>query len=59
MPEYRWGILLALAVEDRHIQCGEHRGDPAWQEVPGEYRNMLKRLIAIQGDTEPGSVEQW
>jgi hypothetical protein len=29
-----------------------------WQEVPGEYRNMLKRLIVIQGDTEPASVEQ-
>ena len=26
--------------------------------MPGEYRNMLKRLIVIQGDTEPGSVEQ-
>ena len=58
MPEYRWGILLAPQVEDRKIPCGEHFGDPAWQEVPGEYRNLLKRLIVIQGDTEPGSVEQ-
>jgi benzoyl-CoA 2,3-dioxygenase component B len=58
MPEYRWGVLLAPAVEDRTIPCGEHMGQPAWQEVPGEYRNMLKRLIVIQGDTEPGSVEQ-
>ncbi len=58
MPEYRWGILLAPQVEDRLIPCGEHAGQPAWQEVPGEYRNMLKRLIVIQGDTEPGSVEQ-
>ncbi|MEM9551350.1 MAG: benzoyl-CoA 2,3-epoxidase subunit BoxB [Pseudomonadota bacterium] len=58
MPEYRWGILLAPQVEDRRIPCGEHFGEPAWQEVPGEYRNMLKRLIVIQGDTEPGSVEQ-
>ncbi len=58
MPEYRWGILLAPQVEDRKIPCGEHAGQPAWQEVPGEYRNMLKRLIVIQGDTEPGSVEQ-
>lgn len=58
MPEYRWGVLLAPAVEDRRIPCGEHYGEPAWQEVPGEYRNMLKRLIVIQGDTEPGSVEQ-
>ena len=58
MPDYRWGILLAPEVEDRCIPCGEHVGEPAWQEVPGEYRNMLKRLIVIQGDTEPASVEQ-
>ena len=58
MPDYRWGILLAPEVENRVIPCGEHAGQPAWQEVPGEYRNMLKRLIVIQGDTEPGSVEQ-
>lgn len=58
MPEYRWGVLLAPQVEDRRIPCGEHHGDPAWQEVPGEYRNLLKRLIVIQGDTEPASVEQ-
>ncbi|WP_417206833.1 benzoyl-CoA 2,3-epoxidase subunit BoxB [Antarctobacter sp.] len=58
MPEYRWGVLLAPQVEGRVIPCGEHMGEPAWQEVPGEYRNMMKRLIVIQGDTEPGSVEQ-
>ena len=58
MPEYRWGVLLAPEAEGRTIPCGEHAGQPAWQEVPGEYRNMLKRLIVIQGDTEPASVEQ-
>ncbi|MDH3263017.1 MAG: benzoyl-CoA 2,3-epoxidase subunit BoxB [Paracoccaceae bacterium] len=58
MPEYRWGVLLAPQAEDRCIPCGEHAGEKAWQEVPGEYRNMLKRLIVIQGDTEPASVEQ-
>ncbi|MFZ1813687.1 MAG: benzoyl-CoA 2,3-epoxidase subunit BoxB [Rhizobiaceae bacterium] len=58
MPEYRWGILLAPQVEDRRIPCGEHAGQAAWQEVPGEYRAMLRRLIVIQGDTEPASVEQ-
>ena len=58
MPEYRWGILLAPQVEDRRIPCGEHAVEMAWQEVPGEYRAMLRRLIVIQGDTEPGSVEQ-
>jgi len=58
MPDYRWGVLLAPQVDEREIPCGEHKGEKAWQEVPGEYRNMLKRLIVIQGDTEPGSVEQ-
>ena len=58
MPEYRWGILLAPEVEDRRIPCGESAGQPAWQEVPGEHRAMLRRLIVIQGDTEPASVEQ-
>ena len=58
MPEYRWGILLAPKVEGRAIPCGKHKGEPAWQEVPGEYRSLLKRLIVVQGDTEPASVEQ-
>jgi benzoyl-CoA 2,3-epoxidase subunit B len=58
MPEYRWGILLAAQEEDRKIPFGRHFGEPAWQEVPGEYRAMLRRLIVIQGDTEPASVEQ-
>jgi benzoyl-CoA 2,3-dioxygenase component B len=58
MPEYKWGILLAPQVEDRKIPFGSHQGEKAWQEVPGEYRAMLRRLIVIQGDTEPASVEQ-
>ncbi len=58
MPEYKWGILLAPKVEGRTIPFGRHKGEPAWQEVPGEYRAMLLRLITIQGDTEPASVEQ-
>ncbi len=58
MPEYRWGVLLAPQVEGRTIPFGAHKGEPAWQEVPGEYRSMLRRLLVIQGDTEPASVEQ-
>ncbi len=58
MPEYRWGILLAPQVEGRTIPFGKHKGEPAWQEVPAEYRSMLRRLVVIQGDTEPASVEQ-
>lgn len=58
MPDYRWGILLAPQEEGRKVNFGQHLGEPAWQEVPGEYRAMLRRLIVIQGDTEPASVEQ-
>ena len=53
MPEYRWGILLAPKEEGRTIPFGKHKGEPAWQEVPGEYRALLRRLIVVQGDTEP------
>ena len=58
MPEYRWGILLAPEVEGRTIPFGKHKGEPVWQKVPGEYRALLRRLLVIQGDTEPASVEQ-
>src|SRR5579862_4832359 len=58
MPDYRWGVLLAPQVEGRKIPFGAHKGEDAWQEVPGEYRAMLRRLVVIQGDTEPASVEQ-
>ncbi len=58
MPDYRWGIFLAPPPDDRRIAFGDHLGEPAWQEVPGEYRSLLRRLIVTQGDTEPASVEQ-
>jgi benzoyl-CoA 2,3-dioxygenase component B len=58
LPEYRWGIFLAERDQDRTIGFGEHKGKPVWQQVPGEYRSELQRLIVVQGDTEPASVEQ-
>jgi benzoyl-CoA 2,3-dioxygenase component B len=58
MPDYRWGIFLADAVKDRTIGFGDNMGKPVWQTVPGEHRNVLRRLIVTQGDTEPASVEQ-
>ncbi len=58
MPEYRWGIFLADAIPDRKIGFGDHMGEDAWQQVPGEFRNTLRRLVVTQGDTEPASVEQ-
>jgi benzoyl-CoA 2,3-dioxygenase component B len=58
MPDYRWGIFLADPEPDRRIGFGDHRGAPAWQDVPGEHRADLRRLLVVQGDTEPASVEQ-
>jgi benzoyl-CoA 2,3-epoxidase subunit B len=58
MPEYRWGIFLTPRDENRKIHFGDHKGEPAWQDVPGEYRSPLRRIIVTQADTEPASVEQ-
>ena len=58
MPDYRWGIFLNPKEEGRKIHFGEHLGENAWQEVPGEHRANLRRIIVTQGDTEPASVEQ-
>jgi len=58
MPDYRWGIFLTPPEKDRKINFGAHKGEAAWQEVPGEYRSSLRRIIVTQGDTEPASVEQ-
>src|SRR5450631_1260400 len=58
MPDYRWGIFLAPAEAERKVNFGAHKSEPAWQDVPGEYRANLRRLIVTQGDTEPASVEQ-
>ena len=59
MPDYRWGIFLTpRKEEDSMIRCGDDHGAPAWQDVPGEHRNALRRIIVTQADTEPASVEQ-
>ena len=58
MPDYRWGIFLSERDPERQIAYGDNKGKPAWQDVPGEMRSTLRRLIVTQGDTEPASVEQ-
>ncbi len=58
MPDYRWGIFLEPKQEGRTHGFGDFYGQPVWEEVPGEFRNLLRRLIVTQGDTEPASVEQ-
>jgi len=58
MPDYRWGIFLAAQEAERKVNFGEHKGEAVWQDVPGEHRANLRRIIVTQGDTEPASVEQ-
>ncbi len=58
MPDYRWGIFLAPSPADKKIGFGDFEGNPVWTEVPGEFRNWLRRIVVTQGDTEPASVEQ-
>ncbi|MBO0724451.1 MAG: benzoyl-CoA 2,3-epoxidase subunit BoxB [Blastocatellia bacterium] len=58
MPDYRWGIFLTPPEPEAKIGFGDNCGKPAYQEVPGEFRNPLRRIIVTQGDTEPASVEQ-
>lgn len=58
MPDYRWGIFLSDREPGRTVPCGDDAGKLAWQEVPGDRRNLLRRLIVTQADTEPASVEQ-
>ncbi|HGG56220.1 MAG TPA: benzoyl-CoA 2,3-epoxidase subunit BoxB [Nannocystis exedens] len=58
MPDYRWGIFLNPREGESKIQCGDDAGKPAWNEIPGEHRNALRRIIVTQADTEPASVEQ-
>jgi benzoyl-CoA 2,3-dioxygenase component B len=58
MPDYRWGIFLAAPQAGRTVGFGEHKGAEVWQDVPGEHRANLRRIIVTQGDTEPASIEQ-
>ena len=58
MRDYRWGIFMNPGDPNREIHFGDHKGEKAWQDVPGEHRANLRRIIVTQGDTEPASVEQ-
>jgi len=58
MADYKWGIFLTPPEHDKRIGFGDFLGNPVWQDVPGEFRNALRRIIVTQGDTEPASVEQ-
>jgi len=58
MPDYRWGIFLTPEEKTRKVGFGDLADRESFDEVPGEFRNALRRLIVTQGDTEPASVEQ-
>jgi benzoyl-CoA 2,3-epoxidase subunit B len=58
MRDYRWGIFMNPQIADRKVHFGDHLGENVWNDVPGEYRANLRRIIVTQGDTEPASVEQ-
>ena len=58
MPDYRWGIFLTPPNPEARIGFGDNYGKPSYKQVPGEFRNSLRRIIVTQGDTEPASVEQ-
>ena len=58
MRDYRWGVFLNPGDQERKIHFGDNIGEKAWQDVPGEHRANLRRIIVTQGDTEPASVEQ-
>ena len=36
MRDYRWGIFLNPGDTERKIHFGDHKGEDAWQDVPGE-----------------------
>ena len=41
MRDYRWGIFMNPAEADRAIHFGDHKGEKAWQDVPGEQQRQL------------------
>ena len=42
MRDYRWGIFLNPGDANREIHFGDHKGEKAWQDVPGEHRANLR-----------------
>ncbi|MFY7981013.1 MAG: benzoyl-CoA 2,3-epoxidase subunit BoxB, partial [Limnohabitans sp.] len=45
MRDYRWGVFMNPGEQDRKIHFGDHIGEKAWQDVPGEHRANLRRII--------------
>ncbi len=47
MPDYRWGIFLKPAEPDAKIGFGDNYGQPAYQEVPGEFRRFISCNVTL------------
>jgi len=55
MPDYRWGHLpRGAGPGTQDPTSASTRASPRGQDVPGEHRANLRRIIVTQGDTEPG-----
>lgn len=55
---HRWGLFLASERPERRIGHGRFAGLPPFEQPPEEMAGLLERLLVIQADTEPASVEQ-
>ncbi len=58
LPEYRWGLFQAEPAPDATVGFGAAAGRPVFDSPPAEVRDEVRKLLVVQGDTEPGSVEQ-
>src|ERR1044071_5372147 len=52
MPDYKWGIFLKPAEQDARVGFGDNMGLPAYQEVPGAFRNALRRIRSEEHTSE-------
>src|SRR5512134_2382340 len=58
LPEFRWGVFQADRVADRPALFGRRAGQAKLEDVPGEFRATMIKLLTTQADVEPASVEQ-
>ncbi len=56
--EYRFGVFQAAEDSGRRALFGRPAGGAVIRDVPGEFRDAMLKLLVVQGDAEPASVEQ-
>ncbi len=57
LADFRWGVFQAERTT-RPALFGRPAGSPKLEEVPGEFRATMIKLLTTQADVEPASVEQ-